>query len=194
MARTTPTRDGKTDSVGLSGRRHGRLLQENSDRGNTFKREAGSGTAGPRASAFSGAPGRRRDSGREGGPGQSLTFISRSGIIVSISSPIAPPLCWSKQPPLPPAALPSQPRPLRGQLPSLTARCAPQTPHFRRALVTSPVHGTSEETEDLPKSRALLPAASYWPTRRAWPQGRRACALKAPRSRPRRRECSGLCL
>lgn len=51
---------------------------------NAGKVQAGGGAAGTRASPFSGAP-RQRE-----GPGQYLTFISRSGIMASISSPIAP--------------------------------------------------------------------------------------------------------
>lgn len=109
---------------------------ENSGGGKYSSRRRGS-----RHPRFAVQPGSRATPGlRKGGrpwPVSDLHIPLRDHSIHLVAHRAA--LRWSKQPPLPRAAFPSQPRPLRGQLPTLQASGARRPPHFRRAWMASRV-------------------------------------------------------
>lgn len=110
---------------------------ENSGRGKYSSRRRGSS----RHPRFAVQPGSQATPGlRKGGrpwPVSDLHLPLRDHSIHLVAHRAA--LRWSKQPPLLRAAFPSQPRPLRGQLPTLQASGAQRPPHFRRAWMTSHV-------------------------------------------------------
>lgn len=103
-------------------------------------------------------------------------------------------LRWSKQPPLPRAALPAQHRPLRCQLPALQASGAQRPPHFRRALMASRFFRPGR-LRDCLNSRALPAALSHWLARAAGGGALGLSRLRpgASRCRPRFHSQSGRC-
>lgn len=134
--------------------------------------------------------------GREGGrpwPVSDLHLPLRDHSIHLVSHRAA--FRGSKQPPPPRAALPSQPRPLRGQLPTLRASGARRPPRFRRALMASrvSVQGDGRDLSELSRSPGRpLPLAGS--SRRGRSSGALAPAPgEHPGAGPRVRSRSGAC-